>query len=69
MPVTIAKAYASLCVILPEATGRLAVRFIKASVSFSTAWFIAFAEPVISMPAKNNNKTEIRSNFTFGASR
>src|SRR4051812_29921096 len=39
-PVIIAKAHPSAAVILPDATGRLAVRFIIASVSFSTTWLI-----------------------------
>ena len=50
-PVIIAKAQPSAAVILPDATGRLAVRFIIASVSFSTTWLIAFALPVTNKPA------------------
>ena len=46
-PETIAKAHASFTLILPEATGRFAVRFICASVSFSTAMLMALALPVI----------------------
>ena len=54
IPLMKAKAYASFVLILPLATGRFAVRFIKASVSFSTAWLMAFALPVIIKPAANN---------------
>ena len=53
VPAMIANVYASVALILPLATGRVAVRFIKASVSFSTAWLIALALPVIINPATN----------------
>jgi hypothetical protein len=50
-PVITANAHPSAAVILPAATGRLAVRFMIASVSFSTTWLIAFALPVTNNPA------------------
>ena len=52
-PAIKANVYASFALILPFATGLLPVRFINASVSFSTAWFIALALPVIIKPATN----------------
>jgi membrane glycosyltransferase len=54
----------------PEATGLFAVRFIWASVSFSTAMLMAFALPVTKKPPINNN-TIISQSYctTFGASK
>lgn len=55
-PVMIAKAQPSDTLMRPDASGRFAVRFIKASVSFSTTWLMAFALPVTSIPpAKSKN--------------
>ena len=55
---TAAKVEASETVILPLATGRLAVRFINASVSFSVIWLMALAAPVTSNPPVNNKRTD-----------
>ncbi len=49
-PVTIAKAHPCPTLILPEAIGRLPVRFIMASVSLSTTWLMALALPVTNIP-------------------
>ncbi len=69
IPVTAANTEASVTLILPLATGRFAVRFIKASVSFSVTWLIALAEPVISNPPINNKRTDKKLNVIFGASK
>jgi hypothetical protein len=55
-PQIMAKAHPSAADILPAATGRLAVLFIIASVSFSTTWLIALALPVTNIPPKKNKK-------------
>src|SRR6476620_9996463 len=68
-PEITAKVQASFGVIRPEATGLCAVRFINASVSFSTVWLMALAEPVINIPAINNKNTDAKSNCTLGARR
>ena len=69
MPATAAKAEASETLILPLATGRFAVRFINASVSFSVTWLIALADPVISNPPINNKRTDKKLNVISGASK
>ena len=69
-PAKTAKVQASCVLILPEATGRLAVRFIIASVSFSTIWLIVLALPVTSIPPIKNSPIATQSySFTFGASK
>jgi hypothetical protein len=50
---------ASVTLILPLATGLLAVRFIKASEFFSNTWLMALAAPVTSMPAAKSKRTDI----------
>ena len=56
-PAIRAKVQPSSTLIRPEATGLLAVRFIRASVSFSTTWLMALADPVISIPAAKSKRT------------
>lgn len=68
-PETKAKVYASVTLIRPLATGRFAVRFMTASVSFSYAWLMLLADPVISIPAIKSKRTCNKSNLIFGASR
>ena len=60
---------ASRTLILPAATGLFAVRFILASVSFSTIWLMAFAAPVTSIPPAKSKRTERMSNAVSGTIR
>jgi hypothetical protein len=62
---------ASLILILPLATGLLAVRFINESDFFSKIWLMAFAEPVTSIPAAKSKRTDtillLTNNSSLGA--
>ena len=69
-PVMMANAQPSATLILPDATGRFAVRFIMASVSFSTVWLMALALPVTKKPPANRRMIIFQLySTTFGASR
>src|SRR6185437_8441557 len=70
VPATTAKVQASWVLMRPDATGRLAVRFMRASVSFSTIWLIVLAAPVTSMPPRKKRMIATQSySLTFGASK
>jgi len=58
-PVINANIPASLMLILPLATGLLAVRIIKLSDVFSNNWLMALAEPVTNIPAAKSKRTDI----------
>ena len=63
-PATKANIPASLTLILPLATGLLAVRIIKPSEAFSKIWLMAFAEPVTNIPATKSKRTDIIFSLT-----
>jgi hypothetical protein len=58
-----AKVQASRVLIRPEATGLLAVRFISASVSFSTIWLIVFLyfrrQQIADQGGKNHHEAKV----------
>jgi len=56
-----AKAHPSPTLILPEATGRLAVLFIIASVSFSTTWLIISTVTFFGQTRSQQNATDVTS--------
>ena len=60
-----AKAHPSATLIRPAATGRVAVRFISASVSFSTTWLMALALPVTNIPPAKSNNTYTHVSFPY----
>lgn len=64
-PAIKANTLASFTLILPLATGLLAVRCIKLSDFFSNTWLMALAEPVTNIPDTKSKRTDIIFSRTY----